>query len=220
MLAPSQKSRQILAKLVKRAEHHLARLPEIKKLIRRRDFAAHRLGYSKPNTRRRARIVYDALNPEVDKFYEEIRALTNEVAINVEALRGILPEHEVDRLLGGLHPSFITSTCRVVKQAAQLLEEYSAPITGTTETIAKRGAHPSPAEPLGQTLKKTRDSVYDTQADAAAWISQITKTSASTISRIERGAQKPQKSTEQAIRSYIQNRPLEELPTPKKRPHA
>ena len=220
MHAPPKANREILAELVQRAEQYLAKLPEIKKLMRQRDFAAHRLGYSKPNIRRRARIVYDALNPQVDQFYKEIGVLANDVAANVDTLRGILPDYEVDRLLRRIHPSFIDSTCQVAKQAAQLLEEYSVAIPGTTEAVADQWVPSDLPERLGQALKRTRDSVCDRQADAAAWISQIAKTSPSTISRIERGVQTPQKGTEQAIRSYIKNRPSEQFPTPKKRSNA
>ena len=57
---------------------------------------------------------------------EEFAAFIRDAAVVFEQLRTVLPKHEMEKLNGKLHPGAIESTCNVVLQVAELVEEYWA----------------------------------------------------------------------------------------------
>ena len=77
-----------------------------------------------PRLGKRARLVVDAHNAKVIKFYSEFGAFTKEVLPAFNRLRDILPEHEVDALIGQVVANRIEATCRAVRRATERLEEF------------------------------------------------------------------------------------------------
>jgi hypothetical protein len=124
--------RERVQSLLTRAITYLDRLPQISRFIQQRERVARLLERLRPDRpasdqsrfARRARLITDGRNSQVNRFYRDFQSFVGEILAALEQLRNVLPSAEVDRLRMGVHPSAVDLTCQTVQRIAERLEEF------------------------------------------------------------------------------------------------
>jgi hypothetical protein len=153
----AEKCHDAFPQLLQRAERYLARIPEIRLLVQKRDWAGARL--SRPKLSRRAQLVHGGRDAEVTRFYREFGVFVAEVFALLDEIRNVLPYGVAERLQAQIGPNQIEATCRTLQRAAERFDEFwqcrdSEPMPPGAAGAGRRKRGPRPQMADHRTVRK------------------------------------------------------------------
>jgi hypothetical protein len=134
--ASLEAARKIIQSLFVRANEYLDKLPQITRWVEQRQRVGRRLGPLKPppgtspaefklsRFARRAWLITDRRNAQIDLFYSEFRMFASEMRAALEPLLGVLPNADVERAKKQIHPSAVGATHQALQRVAERLDEF------------------------------------------------------------------------------------------------